>query len=35
VREWSRVMYGRPKAEVDAEIATRAQFEDPPVQRPF
>jgi hypothetical protein len=34
VREWSRVMYGRPKAEVDAEIANRAQFDEPQPQRP-
>lgn len=33
VREWSRVMYGRPKAEVDAEIAARAQFDEPQPQR--
>jgi hypothetical protein len=34
VREWSRVMYGRPKTEVDAEIAARAQFDEPQPQRP-
>lgn len=28
VRDWSRLMYGRPVAEVDAEIAARAQFGD-------
>lgn len=26
VREWSRTIYGRPKAEVDAEMEKRAQF---------
>lgn len=26
VREWSRTIYGRPKAEVDAEMERRAQF---------
>ncbi len=26
VRDWSRLMYGRPRAEVDEEIAKRSQF---------
>ena len=30
VREWSRLMYGRPRADVDAEINARAQFDEPP-----
>jgi hypothetical protein len=29
VREWSRLLYGRPRAEVDAEISERAQFGEP------
>jgi hypothetical protein len=29
VREWSRLIYGRPRAEVDAEISARAQFDEP------
>ncbi len=29
VREWSRLMYGRPRAEVDEEITNRAQFNEP------
>ncbi len=35
VREWSRLMYGRPRAEVDAEIAARAQFDAPPTSSRF
>jgi len=27
VRDWSRVMYGRPRDEVDAQMAERAQFD--------